>query len=219
MDLNKLKEICNRIRQTFDVKDRAREKGLPLCRGVIRNSADAIRSIHRGEFEAAQKLMEESSGYLKQVGQALKGHPDIYYVGFVYDAQKEHVEALTTYALVRGGPIPDPDQIGVEYAAYLGGLAEAIGELRRYLLDRMRRQEPGWGEEILTVMDDIYYLLVSFDYPARIVGNLKRTTDVMRSVIEKTRGDLTNAARQQHLEAAMAQLEERVEEISKRANK
>jgi translin len=210
MNLKRLTQVCEKIRADFDGKDGAREKALALSRGVIRNSANAIRSVHRSEFAEARKLIAATARMLAQVNRALKGHPDIYYAGFVQDAQKEYAEACITLALVHREQIPDPDELKVDYPAYLNGLAEAVGELRRHVLDEMRRAEPTWGEELLTAMDDIYYLLVSFDYPSAISGNLKRATDVTRSIIEKTRGDLTNALRQERLERAMQRLEKRV---------
>lgn len=205
--LKELKEICDKIRVVFDAKDAARERGLTLAREVIRNSANAIRAIHRAEYEEAEGLMQASAGLLREATEALLDHPDVRYAGFLQDAQKEHAEARQTYALIRGEPLPDPDALGVEYAPYLNALGEAIGELRRHALDRIRHNDQGWGDALLALMDEIYYAMVSFDYPPAICGQLKRTADVTRSLIERTRGDLTNAMRQQRLETALADLE------------
>lgn len=205
--LKELKEICDKIRVVFDAKDAARERGLTLAREVIRNSANAIRAIHRAEYEEAEGLMQASAGLLREATEALADHPDVRYAGFLQDAQKEHAEARQTYALIRGEPLPDPDALGVEFAPYLNALGEAIGELRRHALDRIRHNDQGWGDALLALMDEIYYAMVSFDYPPAICGQLKRTADVTRSLIERTRGDLTNAMRQQRLETALADLE------------
>jgi translin len=208
--LAELKPICDKIRKQFDAKDTAREKALTRSREVIRNSANAIRAVHRSEYEEAKALMAASAQLLAEVDEALKDHPGIYYAGFVHDAQKEHAEAHQTYALIRGEPLPDPDDLGVGYPAYLNALGEAVGELRRYALDRVRHNESGGGEGVLAAMDEIYYAMVSFDYPTAISGGLKRTADVTRSLIERTRGDITNATRQQRLEAGLAELEARL---------
>lgn len=208
--LSELKPICDKIRENFDGKDAAREKGLTRSRAVIRNSANAIRAIHRGEYDDAQALMRDSSQLLREVDEALKDHPDVYHAGFVHDAQKEHSEAHQTYALIRGEPLPDPDDLSVGYAAYLNALGEAVGELRRHALDRIRQNDRDWGERVLGAMDEIYYAMVSFDYPTAISGGLKRTADVTRSLIERTRGDITNAIRQQRLESALVELETRL---------
>ena len=210
MDLSRLVDACNRIRADFDAKDAAREKALALSREVIRNSANSIRAVHRGEFVEARKLLATTGKMVIQARKALAAHPEIYSAGFAQDAQKEYAEARITLALVHREQIPGPDELHVDNSAYLNGLADAVGELRRHVLDEMRRAEPSWGEEVLTAMDDIYYLLVSFDYPSAITGNLKRTTDVTRSIIEKTRGDMTNAQRQERLEHAMRRLEKQI---------
>ncbi len=215
--LGELKSVCEKIRKCFDAKDSAREAALVRSREVIRNSANAIRAVHRGEYDDAKALMKESGRLLSEVDEALKDHPDIYYSGFVHDAQKEHAEAHQTYALIRGDSLPDPDELRVGYPAYLNALGEAVGELRRYALDRIRHNELGWGEGVLAAMDEIYYAMVSFDYPTAISGGLKRTADVTRSLIERTRGDITNATRQQRLEAALAELEARLKVVPQQA--
>jgi len=208
--LGELEGICDKIRADFDAKDAARERGLALSREVIRNSANAIRAVHRGDYDDALELMEENARLLREADAALAKFPDVYHAGFIHDAQKEYAEARQTYALVRGEPLPDPDDLGVGYAAYLNGLGEAVGELRRYALDGIRRNDMTWGESLLAAMDEIYGALVSFDYPTAISGGLKRTVDVTRSLIERTRGDLTNAIRQQRLESALAEFEARL---------
>jgi len=209
--LEELSAICQKIRDNFDTKDAARERGLSISREVIRNSANAIRAVHRQEYEEAQALMEATAELLDQAETALRDHPDVRHAGFIHDAQKEYAESRQTYALIRGEPLPDPDDLRVGYAAYLNGLGEAVGELRRHALDRIRHNDMNWGEDILRAMDEVYYALSSFDYPTAISGGLKRTADVTRSLIERTRGDITNAVRQQRLEAALADLEGKLE--------
>jgi len=211
MQREDLTGICERIRGRFDGKDAARERALDLSREVIRNAADTIRAVHRQEFDQALRLLEGTAAKVRALDETLAGHPDVYYAGFVQDAQKEYAEARITLALIREEPLPGPEELGVGDAPYLGGLSEAVGELRRSVLDRIRGSQAEVAERLLAVMDDIYGQLVSFDYPAAISGNLKRSTDVTRSIIEKTRGDLTNAIRQQHLETELRRLEQRLE--------
>ena len=209
--LEELSVICQKIRDNFDTKDAARERGLTISREMIRNSANAIRAVHREEYKEAQALMAATAGLLDQAEEALRDYPDVRHAGFIHDAQKEYSESRQTYALIRGEPLPDPDDLRVGYAAYLNGLGEAVGELRRHALDRIRHNDMNWGEGILRAMDEVYYALSSFDYPPAISGGLKRTADVTRSLIERTRGDITNAVRQQRLEAALADLEGKLE--------
>ncbi len=141
----------------------------------------------------------------------LRPHPDLFYTGYVQDAQKEYVEALATFSLITGEPMQSPGEIGVAAAAFLNGLAEAVGELRRYVLDLLRRGEVESCEHLLRTMDDIYSLLVTIDYPDALTGGLRRTTDATRGILERTRGDLTFALRQRDLEAALARLEGRLD--------
>lgn len=186
-----LESIGQDLRDHLDAKNRARELAYPLCRKSIRLSANAIRAVHRDEKQEAESLMDEVRLNLDEAAAALADHPDVRFAGFFHDAAKEYAEARITHALVFGLPVPGPKEIRVEPAAYLNGLGEAIGELRRHLLDLMRRDELARSEQLLESMDDIYYLLISMDYPDAITGGLRRTTDVARSIIERTRGDLT----------------------------
>lgn len=149
--------------------------------------------MHRGEFGRALELLGEGRASHQTVSAALATHPELYNAGFVHDAQKEYAEAWTTYRLLRGESIPRPEELGVEDAAYLNGIAEAIGELRRMVLDRLRRGELSGCEAILAAMDDIYSVLVTIDFPDAMTGGLRRTTDQSRGILEKTRGDLTMA--------------------------
>ena len=137
-------------------------------------------------------------------------HPDIYYTGFVQDAQKEYVEANAVLAFITGEPLPFPEDLGISYGAYLNGLGETIGEMRRYLLDSLRRSDVSRCEELLDLMDHIYTELFTMDFPEAITGGLRRTTDAMRGILERTRGDLTTALRQQSLEERLSQLWGRV---------
>ena len=210
MNKEELQSIRKKIQTSLDAKDKAREKALPLSREIIRNAANAIRAVHRGEFDEAVELMDEALEFKNKIDKALADHPDVYWAGFVHDALKEYAEARTTYALIRREALPHPDELGVSYPAYLNGIGEAVGELRRHILDQIRTRGENWGEDMLEVMDDIYYFLASMDYPAAISGNLKRTADVTRSIIEKTRGDLTTSIRSQHLEEAMVRLEKKL---------
>ena len=148
--------------------------------------------------------MEQAGEKVGTARAALSDHPDILYAGFVHDAQKEFAEASVTIALVQGEELPSPEALGVEYAAYLNGLGEAVGELRRYLLDSLRGGDMARCERLLGVMDDLYSLMVTIDYPDALTGGLRRTTDVTRGILEKTRGDLTLAARQADLERQIA---------------
>jgi len=202
-----LDSIADQIRLSLSAKDMAREKVLPLCREVIRHSSQAIRAVHRQEFDQAKQLLQSARSLLDQIEQAVTAYGELGNTGFIRDAQKEFAEGSITLALVTGNQLPDPGELGIDAAAYLNGLGEAVGELRRYLLDSMRRGDLSRGEELLSAMDDIYSVLVTMDFPDAITGGLRRTTDMVRGVLERTRSDLTLVMSQKELETRLGNFE------------
>jgi translin len=209
--VSQVEAISEAASRSLAAKNVAREAALGRCRDAIRNSANAIRAVHRGEYDLAEELSGHAGQLLREAKDALKDHGDILYAGFVHDAAKEYAEARTTLAIISGrGPLPSPEDLGVEVPAYLNGLGEAVGELRRYLLDTLRSGDVERCEECLTVMDEIYGALVTFDYPDAMTGGLRRTTDATRGILERTRGDLSLAVRQRDLEKTLARFEERL---------
>lgn len=205
---SKLPSIADQIRTSFSAKDAAREHTLPLCRDVIRYSSEAIRAIHRQEFEAAAEKLAQARRVLDNIDQAITSEEaQGLGIGFVRDAQKEFAEGSTTLALVTGRELPGPEELRVDAAAYLNGLGESVGELRRYLLDSMRQGDLSRGEELLSAMDDIYGILVTIDFPDAITCGLRRTTDMVRGVLERTRSDLTLTIRQMELEKRLGSIE------------
>ncbi len=202
-----LEPIADQIRLTLTAKDRAREKALPLCREAIRHCSNAIRAIHRHELDPARESLQSARSLISEAEQAVADHNELRSTGFIRDAHKEFAEGSITLALVTGKRIPDPGELGIEVAAYLNGLGEAVGELRRYLLDSIRRDDLSQGEELLSAMDDIYSVLVTMDFPDAITGGLRRTTDVVRGVLERTRSDLTLIIGQQELKERLNSFE------------
>jgi len=204
--MNNLDSIAEQIRLRLSARDAAREKVLPLCREAIRHCGNAIRAVHRQEFAQAEKLLQSTRSLLNQAKQATAEYNELSSAGFIRDAQKEFAEASVTFAVLTGKCLPSPDDLAVECAAYLNGLGEAVGELRRYLLDSMRRGDLSRGEELLSIMDDIYSVLVTIDFPDAITGGLRRTTDVVRGILERTRSDLTLVITQKDLENRLDRL-------------
>lgn len=202
-DTARLEEVMPRILEHFAAKNAAREQGLAASRTIIRLSANAIRAIHRAEFERARALLAEAAAAHAATVAALEPHGDVYHAGFLHDAEKEYAEAQTTLALLSGAPLPTPEDLGVGYPAWLNGIAEAIGELRRWVLDRLRRGHFEGCEDVLAAMDDIYAVLVTIDFPDAMTGGLRRTTDQSRGILERTRGDLTMAIVQQRATEAL----------------
>lgn len=205
-----LAEIVERIRQDWDRKNAIRDLTLARSRSLVRFCANSIRASHRHEFQAAAELLEEAKQAAAIMCQEASVYSDILDAGYVQDALKELAEAAITLAFATGQPLPDPDEMHIGYAAYLNGLGEAAGEMRRYALDSMRRNDLAEAERILDIMDEIYTHLVTMDFVDSLTGGLRRTTDMVRGVVERTRGDLTTAVREERLHTAMSDFEERL---------
>lgn len=205
-----LDPIAAEINEHFERVESARDLGLSLHRKVIKHCSLGIRAIHRREFEEAEGLLGQARTLLDQAEAELREFPFIYYAGFLQDAQKEYAEGRLTQAIITSVPLPTPSSIGVDHAPYLNGLAEAVGEMRRYILDRIRAGDLSESERLLDVMDDIYYILISMDFPDAITRGLRRSTDVARGCLERTRGDLTNHFDRQKIDRALRTLEDRM---------
>ena len=199
-----LSQIAAQAIDQLNSRHQAREQALAVSREVIRFSANAIRAVHRAEFDEARRLIEQGGARLKETRPIREQNPEIYYAGFLSDARKEYTEANVTLAVVSGGEIPSPQDLDVDPPAFLNGLAEVIGELRRNILDALRHDAFDHCEEFMDVMDEIYGILVTVDFPEGVTGGLRRSTDAMRGVLERTRGDLTLALRQRKLELKLA---------------
>lgn len=198
-----LREVASAAGARLETKNAAREQALAASRAIVRSCANAIRSTHRGEFEAASAALDEVAAKVDDLRVQLADYPDIYWAGYLQDALKEYAEARLTLALVRHAPVPGFAALGVDVAPYLNGLGEAVGELRRRSLDIIRHGEAQEAEYLLEAMEEIYNILVTVDYPDALTGGLRRTTDNARGILERTRGDLTFALRQQRLEDAL----------------
>jgi translin len=202
-----LARIAEAARASFTETHGAREQALRLSREIVRNSANSIRATHRGEFDQATELLADVARLSGEIDAVLAGHPGVYYAGYVEDALKEYAEASATLSFAEGRPLAGPEALGVGAAPYLNGLSEAVGELRRFILDSLRRDDVGRCEDLLGVMDEIYTVLVSMDFPDAVTKGLRRRTDMARGILERTRGDLTVALRQRRLEGKLADLQ------------
>lgn len=201
-----LESIAAKLRPYFATEDEAREKALRSCRRIIRYSADAIRAVHRREHDRAKQLLSSAHDLVLELNQDLAKHGKLLHAGFIHDAQKEFAEGCITSALIAGEKLPKPETLCISNAAYLDGLGESVGELRRYILDSLRRDDFTRCEELLTIMDEIYGILITMDFPELLAHGLRRTTDTIRAIIERTRGDLTVSLRQKGLEKKLEDL-------------
>src|SRR5512138_538330 len=202
----KLEDIAERIRQNFDVRTAKRDEALKQARQLTRACSLAIRAVHRDDKEAMDANLAEAHRLADVLRNELQGHPDLFYAGYTQDSLKEFVEANVTCALIQNQPLQTPEELGVEDATYLNGLAEVVGELRRRTLDILRSGYSQEAERLLGYMDEIYSVLVTMDYPDAITNGLRRQTDLARGTIEKTRGDVTLSLRGEHLTEAISRL-------------
>jgi translin len=196
------------ITSELEVKQKSRDRALVDSRQIVRHAATCIRALHRGEFDKANESLQQGRAMVAATRAELAEHPDLYWTGYVQDSQKEIAEAYLVAAIVQDRDLPAPRDIGVENAPFLNGLAEAASEMRRYALDRIRKGSDAdmtEAERVLQAMDDIYTALITVDFPDAITGGLRRTTDSLRAVLERTRGDLTLTLRQAELARALMQ--------------
>jgi translin len=209
--MEQLDSIGERIRQHLEDKNAARERALQLSRKLIRSCSKTIRAVHRREQDKAEALLEEAQMLANDLQAALEAYPELLHAGYTQSALKEYAEASIVHHLVSGESLPEPEALGVGYVPYMGGLAEAAGEMRRRILDILRHDELSEAERLLEIMDDIYGFLVTIDFPDALTNNIRRTTDMVRGVTERTRGDLTTTSQQRELRRALEAVEKKLD--------
>ncbi len=207
-----LQTTIDQIREALELRNAARDQAIRRSRMLIRHCANSIRAMHRGEFAQARELLETARQAAQEMVEDVADYAGVYRAGYTQDALKEYVEACAVYALLRRKPIPAPDELGVQvdYPAYLGGLAEAASELRRAILDTIRRGNLERGETLIEDMEDVYVAMTTIDFPDAVTGGLRRKTDALRAVLARTRGDLTVTAPQERLRQALRDFEARM---------
>lgn len=210
--VNSFEDLAEKIRESFERKNKIRDDALTQSRNLIRHAARTIRAIHRDDEALAREHLGEADRLAEELRQGLADDPELYFSGYAQDALKEYCEAHLTLAIIMDQPWPSPDDLQVEYPTFLNGMSEVVGELRRRIMDIMREGHSQEVERLLDVMDDIYAQLVTMDFPDALTYGLRRRTDIARSIIERTQADVTVSYRQQ-------QLEERIGALSKQLGK
>jgi len=207
-----LNAISETLRANLTEKNEARDRAISLSRELIRYCSETIRAIHRRDWESADERLQLVRDKAAEMRAIVVPYPELYHTGYTQDAFKEVIEAHLTYAIIRDEPLPTPEHLQAESSTYLLGMGEAATELRRFILDILRRTEghSDEAERLLGWMDTIYDQLVTFDFPDALTHGLRRQTDVVRGVLERTRGDVTHSLRQQRLQDALAAFESRV---------
>jgi len=208
--MHKLEKIAEQIRQDFDVRTSVRDEALKRARQLTRACSLSIRAVHRNDLDTMEKNLSKAKLLADELRNGLKDHADLYFTGYTQDALKEFVEANVTCALIQNQALHTPEELEVEYPTYLNGLSEVIGELRRRILDILRSGYSQEAERLLNHMDDIYSVLVTMDYPDAVTNGLRRQTDLVRGIIEKTRGDVTFSLRGEDLSQAIRSLQKQL---------
>jgi translin len=210
MTQNQIVQIADSVRQDFNLRTKSRDLALSQTRLLTRHCANAIRAIHRDEKSVAEEHLGAAQNLIVQLKHDLSEYPDLYFAGYTQDALKEFAEAKLFFSLINNLDLPTPEELGMEASTYMQGIAEAVGELRRRCLDQLRLGNSTEADRLLSLMDEIYTELITMDYPDAITRGLRRLTDIARSILERTRGDLTLTLRQEHLEKLLRRTEERL---------
>jgi len=192
-------DLSDEVRSILDSRFAARERAISESRKVIRAAANSIRALHRSEWDEAERLVTESGTLLTSITDTLETNPELLSHAVVQDAAKEYAEARITQAIFTGSDIPSFADLGIDPVPYLHGLGEAVGEMRRRMLDLLRDGQIDEAERLLQAMDEIVDQLAQIDYPDGMTNGLRRTTDVSRSLVERSRSDLTATVVQERL--------------------
>lgn len=204
--MQKLEKIAEQIRQNFDAQTAIRDKALGQARALTRACALSIRAVHRDETEVMQAHLDEAKTLADSLRNDLADYPAFFFAGYTQDSLKEFAEASITCALIRHQALPTPEDLTLPPNTYLNGLAESVGEMRRRCLDMLRQDNSAEAERLLGHMDDIFAILVTMDYPDAITNGLRRQTDIIRAILERTRGDVTFSLRGEKLERSLSRL-------------
>jgi translin len=210
--MDNLEAIGEGILKYLEEKNKVRDETLKRSRELVRYCSRAIRAMHRKERELAEEHLHAARELAAELRKVRDSYPDLYFAGYSRDALKEFAEASIVVALLEQEPLPTPEELGIENASFLGGLGEAAGEMRRRVLDILRHDDVSEAERLLVAMDDIYGFLVTVDFPDALTGNLRRITDMVRGVTERTRGDLTTSIQQRELKDALRDVEKKLDQ-------
>ncbi|MGF3585526.1 MAG: RNA-binding protein, partial [Thermoplasmatota archaeon] len=176
-----------------------REQALRITREIIIGCRKAIQSIHQNMMKEAQVNIKKASDNLQNLYNLTKNHPEVYHAGFVENAAQELVEASCLYNIINGENLPDPDELQTTYSSYLLGLCDLVGELRRSALDAIRHNKSKEAENYLNMMENIYDVIIRFDYPSALIP-IRKKQDIARNLIEKTRGEIAVATCERRIE-------------------
>jgi translin len=201
-----LQKVISRIESELDEKDEVREVALKSTRAVVRLAGSILRGLHRGERK--DQMLDELRDEASMLTNLLLDHPELANTGYVQTAFQEYSEAMIVISLLQKNDIPSPDDLRVSSVAFLLGLADTVGELRRFCLDELKLGRVEKANHYLEQMEDIYSAIARFDLPDAIAP-IRHKQDVARSLIEKTQGEVALATTSQNLQKKLEQVMKR----------
>ncbi|MBY8985897.1 MAG: hypothetical protein KGD65_12560 [Candidatus Lokiarchaeota archaeon] len=187
-----LKKAFSEISNLFDTLYNIRENILRLSRNIVRDCSVGIKHIHRKEFSMFQEKKKNVELGLETLSGLVNKNPGVF-SKFLKTPEQEYTELIVFYSIISDKEIPSPSELKISPINFALGLADVIGELRRYALDNIRNSQTNELNKILESMDEIYTNLFSVDYPVGVTQDLRHKVDVARNIIEKTRGDVSLA--------------------------
>lgn len=178
--------ICEALGSLQETELR-REQTIGLSREIIRETKRVIHAIHSYRNDVSVSDLEILVSKLKGLTA-----DDPCMSGPAEDAFAEYCEAVIFFHIATGADIPSYKELNVSPRPWVLGLADCIGELRRMLLNSVMSGNIRKAEELFSVMEGIYNNIMLFDSPESVLP-IRRKQDIARSLMEKTRADLTNA--------------------------
>jgi len=187
-----LQKIFSEITESLELLYQDREEILKLSRSIIRDCSIAIKNIHRKEFNKFQEKLNSIKIDHQSLVKLVDKNLGVFFK-YLKTPEQEYAEAIAFYSIINKKNIPTPLELRINPLNFILGLADVIGELRRYALDNIRNSQFEDLNDILEGMDEIYTYLFTIDYPSAVTQDLRHKVDVARNIIEKTRGDISLA--------------------------
>lgn len=185
----KLENAVKKIIDSLSDKEKRQDQIIPLTREIIRGCALAIKSIHEDELaEAGKKIIqvEAQVAHLKAIDAGLEN--------VSMQSYQEYVEAKSLHAIMQRKEIPTYEELKIAPTAWLAGLADCVGELRRALQLSLSHEKRGDANYFFEKMNEIYENLMLVKFSSSLVGPLKHKQDVIRSQIEQARSEMLRSS-------------------------
>jgi len=203
------KSDIDRIQAELLSYDKAREKLQELTRNATRLCGWAIIQVHRGNIAQATKTLNDAKESLDELQGLLSAHSELPQLGQALVAFQEYAEARLVFQMKKNGKLASLREVGTSSTAYLLGMLDFVGEMRRMTLDELRCGNADKAQKLLSTMEKVYEDLMSLDRTS-ILPNFRRKLDAARRILETTRGDVAIDLRRISLEKALRSVERKL---------